>query len=339
LLCIFVHALHAVLLLPLSNLLCGRVEPGLYAAVYTVFVPTIRVLPQWEAIYSAVAIMLFCLVLGRMPLSGWRTGAVMGAFCGLLLLLNPAAITVCGLATVFFLFSRRVRPRTGVAFIGSFVIAAVFVCLPWTVRNHRQLGAWFFIRDNLGLELYTSNADCADARDAVNSRNGCHLAMQANYNVKEAMLTREMGEARYNRIRMAAALGWIRLHTARFRSLTLSRIREFWLPSPEKPAIYEYSVWAITALSIVGLYMMRRHGAGAWLFLAAVLSVYPLIYYFVQAAPRFRIPILWISLLPAGVAMHHLGAGAGDWIRRRWMRHETTKTYASGVMAGLGVQH
>ena len=310
-LCVLIHALHAGLLLPLSRLLLADVRPGVWAALFTVAVPTIPVLTQWEAIWSAAGSMLFCLATARILRSGrpfWIKGAASGLLCGVLLLLNPALLIVSGAWMASYWFGER--PPLGGWVVGSltFLAAAALVCLPWTLRNQRQLGSLFFVRDNLGLELYASNADCADARGDANGPNGCHALLQANLNTHEAALVRDMGEVNYNRSRLAIAMQWIHDHPARFRELTLRRFKEFWFPSPGEVPWYAYSFWAITALSLAGLYFMARARNKAVLGIVAVLATYPVVYYFVQSELRFRVPILWMSLLPAGLAMQRAAA-------------------------------
>jgi len=311
LLCVLLHGLHAVLLLPLSRLLLADFRPGVWAALFSAAVPTIPPLPQWEAIWSAVGSMLFCLLAANILRSGrpfWIKGAALGAACGVLLLLNPALLTVCGVWMAFFGFRERPPLRGWVVCSLTFLMAAALVCLPWTIRNQRQLGGLFFVRDNFGLELYTSNADCADARSDANWGNGCRALLQANFNAKEAALVRDMGELNYNRSRQAIAMQWIRQHPERFRELTLHRLKEFWFPTPGKAPVYTYSIRTITALSLAGLFFMARARHKAALAIVAIMAAYPVVYYFVQVDLRFRIPILWISLLPAGLAMQKAAA-------------------------------
>jgi len=51
--------------------------------------------------------------------------------------------------------------------------------------------------------------------------------------------------------------------------------------------------------------MWRRREASGVL-LAAVFSVYPLVYYVMVSDIRYRIPILWLSCLTAGYFLHAL---------------------------------
>ena len=308
-LCILVHGLHAVLLIPLSRLVFRHALPGVCAGIFVAAVPTIRPLPQWESLYAATAVCLFCLASARILRSNQRLpakGIEVGLICGLILLLNPVLLTICLCWLAFLLISNQTSWRSATTFSLAFGVAAIAVCVPWTIRNYRELGALFFIRDNLGVEMFTSNADCADARDAINGRSGCHHLMQANFNVREAVMVKEMGELAYNRYRLRTAMGWIRNHPSRFTMLTLRRVKEFWFPTPDRPPVYEYALWAVTGLSILGLgWMWKERNPAVWFFLAAM-AWYPAIYYVVQASTRFRFPILWISLLPAGLAMEKL---------------------------------
>ena len=311
LLCVLIHVLHALLLLPLSRLLLADFRPGVWAALFYAVVPTIPILPQWEAIWSAVGSMLFCLLAASILRSGrpfWIKGAALGAAFGVLLLLNPALLIVGGVWMAFFLVCERPPLRELVVCSLTCLMAAALVCLPWTLRNQRQLGGFFFVRDNFGLELYTSNADCADARGDTNGRNGCRVLLQANFNTNEAALVRDMGELNYNRSRQAIAMQWIQQHPERFRELTLRLLKEFWFPSPRGTAVYAYSVWTITALSLAGLFFMARGRNKAARGIVAVMVAYPVVYYFVQADPRFRVPILWMLLLPAGLAIQKAAA-------------------------------
>ncbi|MDR3699196.1 MAG: hypothetical protein P4L56_06140 [Candidatus Sulfopaludibacter sp.] len=318
-LCVALHALHMVLLLPLSRLLLADFRPGVWAALYASIVPTMPVFPQWEVIWSATGAMLFCLATARLVRSRrpyWIQGAAGGALCGLLLLLNPAQLMLCGAWMAYLWFRDRIPLRQWTILAVSFLVAAALVLAPWTIRNQRQFGALFLVRDNFGLELYSSNADCADARDYINGLNGCHERMQANLNVHEAELVRDMGEVNYNRSRLAIAKQWIHDHPARFAGLALRRFREFWFPSPGEAGPYAYSVWVVTALSIAGLILMARRRNPAVLAILAILALYPAVYYVVQSAPRFRFPILWVSLLPAGLAMQQAFAA----LRKRPIR-------------------
>src|SRR5579872_5963101 len=91
-----VHALHAALLPFVSRLFYGQTRPGIYAAMISL--PALQFTPQWEALYVADGLMLFCLFTARIFRGdghGVFYGLTAGVFGGLLILLNPMAIVIC----------------------------------------------------------------------------------------------------------------------------------------------------------------------------------------------------------------------------------------------------
>jgi hypothetical protein len=159
------------------------------------------------------------------------------------------------------------------------------------------------VRSNFGMTLYTSNNDCARASLDANLASGCYAATHPTNNAAEAQMLLRMGEVDYDRRRTADALAWIRGHPARFARLTLERIRQFWFPEPSAPLYTVWATWAVTILSIPGLFLLARSGRGRLvLLIVAIWAIYPALYYIVVSGMRYRYPILWTSLLPAGYA-------------------------------------
>jgi hypothetical protein len=304
-----VHALHAALLPFVSRLFYQQTAPGIYAAALSIALPALQFTPQWEALYVADGLMAFCLVSARIFRSsapGPVKGLGAGVFAGLLILLNPMTIVVCVPWLLYLLVRKRAGWKHAASVLTVFFVAVVLVCLPWTLRNYHQFHRWFFIRDNFGVELYASNNNLASSSDAVNHLNGCHFVMQPTFNPVEAALVEKLGEANYNADRLGKALYWIRSHPSRFGELTARRFLEFWFPNPATVTIYSYSIWLITALSFGGLVRMIRNRLPIAWFLTMVFLIYPAVYYLVQSSVRFRYPILWLSLLPAGYCLRHL---------------------------------
>lgn len=305
-----VHALHAALLPFVSRLFYQQSAPGTYAAVLSIALPALQFTPQWEALYVADGLMAFCLVsawIFRSATHGLIKGFAAGILGGLLILLNPTTIVISVVWLLYLLLRKRVCWKDAASSLTVFLVAILLVCLPWTLRNHRQFHKWFFIRDNFGMEIYISNNDLASSSDAVNHLNGCHLAMHPNFNPAEAALVKKAGEVDYNRDRLGKALYWIRSHPGRFRELTARRFLEFWFPNPATVTIYSYSIWLITALSFGGLAQMIWNRLPTTWFFMMVFLIYPAVYYLVQSSVRYRYPILWLSLLPAGYCLRHFG--------------------------------
>jgi hypothetical protein len=306
---IAVHALHAALLPALAQLFFEDPRPGIWAAGVTIVLPVFFVFPQYEIMYLATGLMLFCLATDRLMRRGGALSALgCGIGIGLLALLNPASITVAVLWLAWLLWRRR--PARMFRFAGCAALAAVATLAPWTWRNYRQFHSLFFVRDNLGLELYIANNDLADASFARNEANGDHLRTHPGSSDAEAREYQSLGEVEYYRRRGRAAFVWIVHHPARFAALTATRIRMFWFPDADDAPWHARSVALVTLLAAVGLVLLARRRDPIFVFFAAALLVYPLLYYFIQSDPRYRTPILWIPLLAAGYFLSNVARRA-----------------------------
>jgi len=78
---------------------------------------------------------------------------------------------------------------------------------------------WFWIRDNLGQEMYHSNNDLASSSDDVNNMRACHRAMQLHFNPPEAARMRRLNEVEYIRGRMTSPWIGFRRQSLRFAAL------------------------------------------------------------------------------------------------------------------------
>ena len=304
-----VHALHAALLPAVSMLFFRDRRPGIWAAAVTIVLPVFFLFPQYEIMWVATGLMLFCLATSRLALrDGIAPALASGIGAGLLALLNPAAITVAVLWVAWLLWRRR--PSHAARFAGCAALAAAATLAPWTWRNYRDFHRLFFVRDNLGLELYVSNNDFAEASFALNQANGCYRRVHPNSSDAEGRECQVLGETEYYRRRGAAAFDWIRLHPARFGALTAARCRMFWFPDADGSPWYARSIAFVTISAVMGLLLLARRRDPIVVFFAGALSIYPLIYYLVQSDPRFRTPILWISLLAGGYLLADLARRA-----------------------------
>jgi hypothetical protein len=171
--------------------------------------------------------------------------------------------------------------------------------LPWSVRNYADFGTPS-LKTNLGMTLFASNNDCASSSMLDELNSGCYAAHHPYGSLAEAKLLMRAGEGGYDRYRVAATMDWIRAHPGRFAGLTGRRIAEFWFPSPGY-GLYARCIWLVTALSIPGLFLMKRNPVLK--FLLVVFLAYPCLYYVVVSDYRYRYPMLWLSLLPAGYAL------------------------------------
>ncbi|HWD00650.1 MAG TPA: hypothetical protein VG456_28030 [Candidatus Sulfopaludibacter sp.] len=293
------HGLHAALLPRLSDLFFRDRRPGMWAALIATLLPVLYFFPHSEGIFCAVGLMLFCLVTDRRLSRGGSGGALFtGLFAGLLTLLNPTCLLVCTLWVAYLLW----RGRVAFASRSTALIALAYLVTltPWTVRNYQEFHKLFFIRDNLGMELCASNNDVAQPTMLRNLDGGLHLYHPIT-SPSEARLIQQVGEWEYNRLRMKTAVEWIRSHPARFFTLTLLRFCYFWFPDSEGVTpVHGAGIACLTLSTLISLGLMLWRKRPIAVFVTAVLAIYPALYYLVAIDPRYRTPILWVSLLGAG---------------------------------------
>jgi hypothetical protein len=294
---IVVNALIAAMMPKLSRVFYGSAAPGVFAGLLWIF--AMRLMPQWDTTFTVAGLLLFCLVTSRSQKNTLLAGVIAGA----LSLLNPVTVLICAAWVAFLLLSRRVAVFRYAATLAAIVVLSN---VPWLIRNY---GIWhtLVLRTNFGMTLYSSNNDCADASLVKDGRNGCFQKTHPVASESEIGLLQTLGEVEYDHRRTHDAMAWIRTHQDRFRQLTLERTAQFWFPEPDQSPYTVYAIWAITLLSIPGIILMARRREAATLFLLVVWMVYPLTYYVVVACDRYRYPILWTSLLPAGYFLAQLG--------------------------------
>lgn len=305
-----VYGLHAALLPRLSEALLGRRQPGIWASLTCIVAPVLLWFPNWDVLYTAVGLMLFTIFALRLRTAGTRTrAAACGLLAGLLALLNPSSLLVTLPFVVLVAWGIAPRALVVVVFLSGVLLATA----PWLARNYLVMHT-LSLKDNFGATAFASNNDCTEPSLKASLDNGCHAAHHPFGSLPEALQVRAMGEAAYDRSRLALALQWAGRHRPAFLRLTLLRVVQFWFPSTAYRT-YAVSCWLITLGSVSGLALLRRRHALFFRFCLIVFAVYPLIYYAVVSDPRYRYPILWLSLLGYGYLVEEARLRLVPWLR------------------------
>lgn len=237
----------------------------------------------------------------------WQHSALLGFLWGILILASPQCVLLF-LAWPHFAAMKNSPQRLAQARRAMLVVlaGAAVACLPWFIRNYQRFHAVFFVRDNFGLELYTSNNPCAQPTLLENIDSGCHFKTHPNPNPNLGGEIIDKGEIEFNRERLRMALAWISSNPRAFASLTARRFVKFWFPYLGSLR-YAVPTGILTVLSFAGLALMFWKDPGkdrqaAWILVAPVL-LYPLVHYVVQFEARYRYPIFWATFLPAAYAI------------------------------------
>jgi hypothetical protein len=292
-------------LLPLVATRIGiGIAPGLVGGVMGSISLYTPVDTRWESFFAGTLLLLAYLLTDR-AVGGQNLGLSVagGALWGVILLTNPvAALLLIGWPLSSAFCRARSKWRKSVQGLALLSSVALAIITPWIIRNYARFGTFIFVRDNLGLELYTGNNDCAAADLETNIRSGCHARTHPNPSLAIATQLAAAGEVPFYRAKFQESLDWISTHQRAFLRLTLQRVRLFWFPASER--VWESVVaWVITALSLPGVILLAKKNFAAACMIVAAWVLFPVVYYVVPFEPRYRYPIYWTSLLPAAYAL------------------------------------
>lgn len=278
---------------------------GIAAAVYPHygFSEIMRGRDEWLAALGGMLLLVAALRIARERDLRRSSALIYGAGWGALMYAYPGMVTILPAHLLIILFARKRTAGRRLAFAAVSLAAFLLVILPWTIRNRIVMGAWMFMRDDLGLELTLSNGDGAHATVEGNLTSGWLYSIHPSYSRAANIEVLQSGEVEFNRRLMTRTTSWIRHHPARFGSLTVRRFAAFWLGSPQNVGFMLFSA-VLTLLGAVGLGLMWRRGLRTETTLLSVLwVVYPLAYYAIERVDRYQIPIYPALLLPAGYAV------------------------------------
>jgi hypothetical protein len=299
---VLLNAAINLLLLRLSILFYGDVLPGAFAGLFWIF--SMRLMPQWDTTCTMAGLMAFCVV-SAADMARSRSGVRAGLLGGVVSLLNPSALLISLPWVIYVQISQRFPRRQALRYLTAVLVIIGACNLPWIVRNYRVWHAPV-LRTNFGYTIYSSNNDCAQSTLYWSGRNGCFPRTHPSGNPAEARLMQTMGEVQFDHLRAADAMRWIRANPERFRQLTLARFVEFWFPDPAIVPRVAYAIRVITAISFAGIFLMVRRRQSVTLYILAASLLYPLMFYVVVSCDRYRFPLLWTSLLPAGYCVTRL---------------------------------
>lgn len=262
----------------------------------------LAVVRVWDTTFMALALVTLLLAITRAgPRPSVQRAAGIGLLYGLVLLLNPAPLTLAPIVAYYYAAGPA---RENLIRIGTVLACALLVTLPWMVRNLSVLGSPG-LRTNFGVELYSGNHGAASGRVNMD----LHPASPDNTDEY-----RELGEVAYARERQEEAIGWISDHPGAFSRLSLRRVRLFWIGEDPRLdpresggvgsayATHAWIKWAVFMgsgiLGLLGAVLVRQRSREAWL-VVGTLALFPIPYYLTHISERYRYPIEPIVLLAA----------------------------------------
>ena len=298
-----VTACNIAALLPISRALKLPRGSGTVAALLwlTPLFSWIELSAEQETPFTVAALLaLVTLVFRTMGNArpGVMTGAKLGLAAGVAAYVTPTVLPVTALATLVGARLARWRMTGLIAVLAGAALAFALAILPYTLRNHQDLGAWFFMRDNLGIELQMSNGPDARATRYENEQRIWELHPSAS--PQAATLVRDLGEVGYNRLMQSITISWMKAHPRAALELTAERLG--YMVLPRSPVWYQTVMADATSLmAIAGCVLLwrSRYKFGIRCLSAAIVG-YLLVYLLVEHDIRYMYPALFLESLIAG---------------------------------------
>ena len=308
---ILAGAVTAVLLYYVGRVHFGE-RVGVLASWLWVFPWTYRLttfsISLTSACLAALGLTVLLLWVPRTLASGWRW-FVLGIYCGLLVLLQPALLTVA-LAYGVWLALSNARSRRVVITRVLIVTAGVLLTVsPWTVRNYAVFGRLIPVRDNFGLELWLGNrpsmrgtvdysGDFPDLDPSTYARLGELPFMDAKFNEAKEFIMSDPGG---------------------FAGRALRRMAEFWyLP-------FSFPWIVVGTLGWIGAVLVLWKDRKGWVWLV-MLVVFPLVYCITHNFPTYRHPIEPVVILLAAYCIVEIASQA----------QANARAKKSALQSGLG---
>jgi Dolichyl-phosphate-mannose-protein mannosyltransferase len=299
------QTLFAVLTVAIMMDVCSRFfgtpAANLAGAFWAVSPPLIW-LPAvlWETGLSILLLIgMVALALRCVEKRGASLWAVMGAYCGLAMLVNPSLMLSLFAIVGWTIY--QTRPVGGYE-PGMCLLVFLAVFAPWPIRNARVLHAFIPLRSNFGYEVWQGNHPGATG---VFDRTIEPLGNRQEYSDYEAK-----GEAGYMRDKGTLAKDYIRTHPGEFIRLSAERVARFWTGAgfAVNSGLVELHAVLTSLLGLAGLgALCKQRRAVAMLFLLPLL-VFPLPYYITHAEFRFRLVLDPLLTILGAYAITRVGA-------------------------------
>jgi 4-amino-4-deoxy-L-arabinose transferase-like glycosyltransferase len=209
--------------------------------------------------------------------------ALMGAYCGLAGLVNPALLLALLAVMGWSAWQTRKRFRYS-PLLGLLVLLLVYT--PWPIRNARVFHAFVPLRSTVGFELWMGNR--AGASGFLEE------SLFPIFNRGEYDQYVSKGEVAYMQDKSTLAKAYIRTHPAEFLRLSAVRFVRFWIGTGNKDGSVIFMLHAVltTSFGLMGIWRLFERGriSLAVLFLLP-LMLFPLPYYITHAEFRYRLII------------------------------------------------
>jgi 4-amino-4-deoxy-L-arabinose transferase-like glycosyltransferase len=244
----------------------------------------------WETCLSTLILVgMTALALRSKRSPSFLLWTLMGAYCGLAVLVNPALLLALLAIFGWAVWQARRICRYSPAF-GLLVLFLVFA--PWPIRNARVFHAFIPLRSTVGFELWIGNR--------VGATGFLDESQFPIFNKREYDDYVSKGEVVYMRDKADLAKAYILAHPLEFVKLSTMRFIRFWTGTGNQDgsAIFAIHASLTTSLGLIGIWrLLRNRRLDLAILFILPLMLFPLPYYITHAEFRYRLvldPLLTI---------------------------------------------
>jgi 4-amino-4-deoxy-L-arabinose transferase-like glycosyltransferase len=265
----------------------------------------------WDTSLSALIFSL--IILATLHICGTKRAAAWagyGALWGAGALTNASMISTLPFLAGWAAMQLRQKSLPWLRPVAVTLFVFTVAISPWFIRNYVVFHRIILFRDNFGLELWLGN----------NPSNPGIWSwwLHPNDDDGEREIFARMGELPYMELKQREAISWIKAHPRDFLEDTWHRFIDNWTGFDDPISDRLRGRLYTKVLDSLGLFFPLLTFAGALLAyrqrspyafpLAAVLLVFPLIYYVTHTSMRYRHPIEPVMTVLAAVTVARMGS-------------------------------
>ncbi|RJP75064.1 MAG: hypothetical protein C4524_12175 [Candidatus Zixiibacteriota bacterium] len=293
----------------------GLVAAALWAVYPEAIFLTLRLAPE-NLMFPLFGWTLWRAVQTDHPRPG-RNALVTGGLLGLACWTNPS-LQVLGLAIpLHWKINGFLRGRAGWKRFGLFVMGAVLVIAPWTIRNYLRLGAFVPLRSAFAYNMWRGNHEGATGTVRNFQFINVDVALPEDYKAYIDANLDPTDEIARDRFFAAEVKKFIREHPGEFLRLTGTRVSYYWWQDKTHPltgSLWYMAPWVLLLIpAAAGVILTLRRWRSWSLWYLQILG-FTTLFALTVVVPRYRLP-----LYPALILLAAAGVEAG-W-RRLSERH------------------
>ena len=296
---ILLNLLTLWLIMHIAHRLFGQLAATIAGLIWAcsltlIWMPTIF----WETSFSCcllTGVVYLALSFRALPASVTVTPIILGAYCAIAGLLNPALLPALLAISVLVLVLKSKSAPLGPV-IAALTFAVVFS--PWPLRNAHAFHAFIPLRTTVGFELWMGNRPGATGF--------LDESIFPMFNQQELDDYNSRGELAYVAHKSDLARNYIYEYPGRFLSLSMLRTFRFWCGTGTKVGspFFIFHALLTTLSGFGGLFLLFK--ARRWftaLLFSLPLALFPLPYLITHAEFRYRLVIDPLLTICSGYAI------------------------------------